>query len=136
MPTGMVLYNFVILGMSHSQIPTISEVAKEDNKEESPKNKAKDIHNSQKGIPPVEQNKEFNQGFYTAAKAVFSCPERFHYYYGPMTVVYLFFFFQRSCYYDYPVPTHNGLSKRIDNVYFADDCTELRRKALCRYPIL
>lgn len=82
--------------MSHSQIPTISEVAKEDNKEESPKNKAKDIHNSQKGIPPIEQNQEFNQGVYMAARAVFSCPERFHYYYGPKTVVYLFFPFPKK----------------------------------------
>ena len=76
--------------MPHSQIPTTSDAAKEDNKKESPKNKAKDTHNSQKGIPPIEQNQEFYQGFYIAARAVF-CPEGFHYYYGPMTVVYLFF---------------------------------------------
>lgn len=41
--------------MSHSQIPTTSDAVKEDNKEESPKNKAKDTHNSQKGIRPIEQ---------------------------------------------------------------------------------
>lgn len=49
-------------------MPTTSNVAKENNKKESPKNKAKGTQQS-KGIPLIEQNQKFNQGIYIVAKA-------------------------------------------------------------------
>lgn len=49
--------------MSYSWMTTTSDVAKENNKEESPKNNAKDTCNDQKGIPLIEQNQSLTKEF-------------------------------------------------------------------------
>lgn len=50
------------LWTSYFQMSTTSDVAKEDD-EESPKNKAKNTNNSQKGTLPIEQNQSLTKDF-------------------------------------------------------------------------